>query len=134
MTRPSKPTGRAAHEGAGRADPELVNLVIDAQVLFYIGVGDGNIGLRLIVVIIGDEVFHGVFRKEGLEFTVKLGGQRLVVAQDKGRALQPLDDVGHGERFPGTGYAQQGDVLNALLQCLAQLVNCFRLVAGRLVV
>ena len=69
-------------------------------------------------------------RKEGLEFPVQLGGERLVVAQDQGRTLQPLDDVGHGKRLAGTGDAEQGYGIDALGQGAAQSVDGGRLVSG----
>ena len=122
-----------AHEGAGGADPKLVYFVIDTEVFLYIGIRDGNIGFRLVIVVIGYEVFYGVVGEEGLEFPVQLGGQRLVVAEDEGRALEALNDVGHGESLPGAGDAQQGYGRYALAQRLAELVDGFGLVAGRLI-
>ncbi len=54
----------AGHQGGRRAQAELLDFVVDAQILFYIGVGRRDICFRLIVVIVGDEIFDGVVRKE----------------------------------------------------------------------
>ncbi len=105
----------AAHQGRCGTDPELVNLVVDAQVFFYISIGHGNIGLRLIIIIIGDEVLYGILREESFEFAVQLGCEGFVMAQDQGRTLKPLNDVGHGKGFAGAGYAQQRNILYAFL-------------------
>ena len=105
----------AAHQGRCGTDPELVNLVVDTQVFFYIGIGHGNIGLRLIIIIVGDEVLHGILREESFEFAVQLGCEGFVVAQNQGRTLKPLNDVRHGKGFAGTGYAQQRNILHTFL-------------------
>ena len=55
------------------------------------------------------------------------------MAQDQGRPLEPFYDIGHGEGLPGARDSQQGNIVHALLQGLAQLVDGFRLVAGRAV-
>jgi hypothetical protein len=56
------------------------------------------------------------------------------VAQDEGRALQALDDVGHRKSLSGTRDSQERYVINALADCIAQPVNGLGLVAGGLVV
>ena len=121
------------HQGAGGAQTQFLDLVIDAQVLFYIGVGGGEVGLRLIVIVVRDEVFHRVLGEEGLELAVELRRQGFVVAQDQRRPLEVLDDVRHREGLSGTGHAQQADVPDVILQRLGNLTYGFRLVAGRLV-
>ncbi len=104
----------SAHQGRSRTYTELVYLVVDAQVLFYIGVSGGNIGLRLVVVIIGDKIFYGILRKKGLEFSIKLGRKSFVVAQDQGRSLQFLDNICHGKCFSGTCNTKEGYIRNSL--------------------
>ena len=120
----------ALEEGAGGGVAQLIYLLVDVRVFLDVGVGAGDIGLRLVVVVVADEVLHGVVGEELLELGVELGGQRLVVADDQGGALHPLDDVGHGEGLAAAGDAQQGLVLIALLQPLHQLIHRLGLVAG----
>ena len=43
---------------------QLINLVVYIGVLFNIGVGAGEIGLRLVVIIVADKVLHGVVGEE----------------------------------------------------------------------
>ena len=63
---------------------KLVNLIIDRAVLLDIGIARRNIGLRLVVIIVGDKIFHGIVREKLLKLTVKLTGQGLVVGDDQG--------------------------------------------------
>ena len=84
----------AREQGGGGGEAEFLYLVVDAQVLLDVGVGHGQVGLGLVVVVVGDKILHGVVREEGLELPVELGGKGLVVAEYQGRPLQPLDDVG----------------------------------------
>jgi hypothetical protein len=78
-----------------------------AAVLFDIGVRVGDVRLRLVVVVVGDEIFHGVVGEKLLELAAQLGGQRLVVGQHQRGALHLLDDLGHGIGLAGAGDAQQ---------------------------
>ena len=80
--------------GGGQAQP--VNLLVDGRVLLDKGVRVGDIGLRLVVVVVGDEVLHRVVGEELPELGAQLGGQGLVVGQHQGGALHCLDDLGHG--------------------------------------
>lgn len=112
---------------------QLVDLVVDGGVLLNIRVSRWNVGLRLVVIIIGNEIFNGVFGKEFLELRAELGGQRLVVGQHKGRPVDARDDVGHGEGLARTGDAQQRLVMVAAQKPLDQSVDGLRLIAGRLI-
>ena len=84
--------------------PHLINFFIDLSVLLDIGIGGGNISFGLIIVVITDEEFDRILRKEFFELAVKLGGQSLIMRDDQRGLLDPLNDVGHGEGFSGTGY------------------------------
>ena len=68
----------------------------------------GDIGLRLVVVVVGHEILHRVVGEEFLELGAQLGGQGLVVGQHQGGTLHLLDDLGHGEGLARAGDAQQG--------------------------
>ena len=114
--------------GGGVAHP--VDLLVDGAVLLDEGVGPRHIGLGLVVVVVGDEVLHGVVREEGLELPVELGGEGLVRGQNEGRALGGLDQLGHGEGLAGAGDAQEDLIGLAVLDALGQLANGPRLVAG----
>ena len=77
----------AREQGGGSGQAQFLYLVVDAQVLLYVGVGHGEVCLRLVVVVVGYEILYGVVREKGLELPVELGCQSLVVAQDQRRPL-----------------------------------------------
>ena len=52
--------------------PELVDFIVDGGILFNIGVRPRNVCLRLVVVVVRDEVFYSVFRKKFPELRTKL--------------------------------------------------------------
>jgi hypothetical protein len=64
--------GRQAH---------LVQLVVNGRVFFDVGVGAGDVGFGLVVVIIADEILDGVFGKELFELAVKLRGEGLIAGR-----------------------------------------------------
>ena len=63
------------------------------RILLDIGVGARDIGFRLVVIVIADEILDRVLREELLELAVELRRQRLVGRQDQGRALGRLDHL-----------------------------------------
>ena len=97
----------AFQQRPGRRVAHPVDLLVDLRFLLDIGVGARDVGLRLVVVVVGDEVFDRVLRKEGLELAVELRRQRLVRGEDDRRALGRLDDLGGGEGLAGAGGAEQ---------------------------
>ena len=70
-----------------RAVAQTLDLVVDGGILFDVGIRLGNICLRLVIVIVGNEVFHGVFRKKLAELRAQLRGERFVVRQHERRAV-----------------------------------------------
>ena len=75
--------------------------------LLDIGVGARDVGLGLVVVVVGDEILDRVVGEEDLELAVELGGERLVGREDQRRALRRLDHLGHGEGLARAGDAEQ---------------------------
>ena len=126
----------AAAEQQGRhgRESQAVNLFVDGQVFLDIGVGGGQVGLGLVVVVVRHVVLHGIVGEEPLHLLVELGGQRLVVAQDEGGALMLLDDVGHGEGLARAGDAQQHLRPVAPTDALGQLAYGLGLIARGLIV
>ena len=86
---------------------QLVDIVVDGRILLDIGIRSGHIGFRLVVVVIADEILHGIVREKLAEFVVQLGGQRLVGRQYQRGAPACGDDIGHAEGLAGTGDAKQ---------------------------
>ena len=81
---------------------QLVDLIVDGGVLFNVGVRGGNVGLGLVVVIIGYKVFYCVIREKLLELTIELCCQSLIVRYYQSRLIQPLNDISHGKGLAGT--------------------------------
>ena len=106
-----------------------VDLLVDRGFLLDIGVGARDIGLGLVVVVIADEIFDRVVRKEAPELAVELGRERLVGREHQRRALRLLDHLGHGEGLARAGDAEQH--LGAVLapDALDQVGDRLRLVA-----
>ena len=83
-------------------------MFVDRAVFFDEQIAAGHIGFGLVIVVVGDEIFHCVFGEKFAHFGVKLGGKGFVVRHDDGGAAALGDDVRHGVGFARTGYAEQG--------------------------
>jgi hypothetical protein len=68
-------------------------------------------------------------REELLELAVELGGKGLVVADNQRGRLEPLNDVGHGERLAAARDAEQGLKTLSPLQAARKGVDGLRLIA-----
>ncbi len=79
---------------------ELVDLLVAARVLLDVGVGAGQVRLRLVVVEVAHEVLDRVVREEVAELRVQLRGERLVVGEHERGPLDPLDDLCHRVGLP----------------------------------
>ena len=93
----------------------------------------GDIGLRLIVVVIADEILHGVVGEKLPELLAQLGRQGLIVGQHQCGALHLFDDLGHGVGLAGAGNAQQHLLPQAVFNALGQLFDGLGLVTGGLI-
>ena len=109
---------------------QTVDLVVDGAVLFNIGIGAGNVGLRLVVVVVADKVLYRVVGEKRAELGAQLRCQRFVVRQHQRGTVALGNDVGHGKGLAAAGHAQQSLTAVAPLHPLHQLRDCLRLVAG----
>ena len=116
-------------QGAGGGVAEPVDLLVDGGGLLDIGVAGGDVGLRLVIIIIGNEVLHRRVGEEPLELGAELGRQGLVVGQHQRGLLDLFDDLGHGVGLAGARDAQQHLELVAPQDALAQLLDGLRLIA-----
>ncbi len=110
-----------------------VDLLVDRAFLLDIGVGPGHIGLRLVVVVIGNEILDRIFREEALELAIELGGERLVGREDEGRALGALDHLRHCVGLAGARDAEQHLIAVAFFDALDEFGDGGGLVARRLI-
>ena len=115
-----------------RAVAQALNLLVDGGILFDVGISRSDIGLRLIIVVVGNEILHRAVRKELAELGAQLRGQRLVVGDDQRGPLHALDDGGHGVGLAGARNAQQYLTGHTALHALRQRLDGLRLVALRL--
>ena len=111
---------------------EPVDLVVDRGVLLDVGVGRGDVGLGLVVVVVADEVLDPVVGEELAELVGQLGGERLVGGDDQRGLLHLLDGPGDGGALARAGDAEQRLVALAVGDALGELGDGPRLVAGGL--
>jgi len=119
-------------QGRGGAVAQALDLVVDGGVLFNIGVGVGDVRLRLIVVVVGDEVLDGVLGEKFPELGAELRRERLVVREHERRAVQLRDDVRHREGLAGAGDAQEHLLGQAHFEAVHERFDGLRLIAGGL--
>ena len=77
----------ALENGLGGGKTHLLDVLVDGRVLLDEEVACGDVGLGLVVVVVGDEVLDGVLREEVAHFSVGLRGERLVGRHDEGGTL-----------------------------------------------
>ncbi len=118
-------------QGAGGGVAQPVDLLVDGGGLLDIGVAGGDVGLRLVVIVIGNEVLHRRVGEEPLELGAELGRQGLVVGQHQRGLLDLLDDLGHGVGLAGARDAQQHLQFIAPEDAFAELLYGLWLVALR---
>src|SRR6202795_2789445 len=112
-----------------RREPQLVELIIYSGFFLDIKVRRRHISLRLVEVVVRDEVFDGIVREEVFELVIELGGQRLVVGHDEGGAVGRLDHLGCGEGLARSGDAEQDLMLLAIEDAADEGVDGSSLIA-----
>ena len=117
-----------------RREPHLLDVLVDRRVLLDVGVRGRDVGFRLVVVVVGNEVLDRIAREVRLELAVELGRERLVVGEHERRPLHRLDDVRDREGLAGAGDAEQRLVREARADAVDQRGDRGRLVAGRRIV
>ena len=119
-------------EGAGRRQSHAVDLVVDGRFLLDVRIGGRHVRFRLVVIVVADEVFDGVFGEKPAEFLVELRRERFVVDHDERRPVHAGNRMGHRERLARTGDAEQHLMRIAALQSLHELRDGPGLIAGQL--
>jgi len=119
----------ACEEGVGGGVAQPLHLLVDGGVLLDEGVRLRDVGLGLVVVVVGDEVLDRVVRQQLTELVGQLCRERLVLHHHEGGPLQPLDQPRGRGRLAGAGGAQEDDVLLPRLDALGELRDGGGLVA-----
>ena len=110
---------------------QAVDLIIDGAVFFNIGIGGGDVGFRLVIVVIGDKIFHRIIGEKSAHLGADLTGQGFVWFQNQCGAVALCNDIGHRKGFAGAGNAQQSLTFIPCFQALHQRFNSLGLVASR---
>ena len=106
---------------------------INLRIFFNIGVRTGYIGFRLIIIVIGYKVFHGIIREKFFELTIQLCCQRFIVGNYQCRTIGLSNDVCHSECFTGACYPQHNLFGISAVQPIYQLGYGLRLISGRFI-
>ena len=72
-----------------RRMPHLIDRIVHRGVLGNVRVALGNIGFRLVVIVVADEILHRVAGEKLFELLIELTGQRLVMDQTPTWASAP---------------------------------------------
>ena len=122
-------TSRRSKQRARCRVAQHVDLLVDRRGLGDVGVADRNVGFRLVVVVIGNEVLNGVRGGELPQLVTELRRQSFVVGQHQRRTAGLGDDVGHREGLARARRPQQGLIALTAVHPLHQLLDRRRLVA-----
>ena len=122
----------AFQQRLGGREAHLLDVLVDRRILLDVGVGGGQIGFRLVVVVVGNEVLDRVVREELAHLPVELRRQGLVRREDDGRPLYRLDHSRDAVGLAASGHPQQGLVGKAVVQTFGEFADRLRLVARRL--
>ena len=112
--------------------PHLIDRIVYGGVLGNISVALRDIGFRLVVIVVTDEILHRIVGEELFKFLIELTGQRLVMDQHQGGLLHLRHHVGHGKGLTGSGDAQQRLMLSASRNPGHQLVDGLTLISAGL--
>ena len=110
---------------------QAVDLLVDGRVLLDVEVLAGDVGLGLVVVVVGDEVLDGVAREVGPELVAQLGGQRLVVGDDQRTGAGSPRSSPPSSSSCRCRWPQQGLIALAGRHALGQRLDRRRLIGGR---
>ena len=121
----------AFEQALGGRQPHLLDVLVDAAVLLDVEVARRDVGFRLVIVVIGDEVLDRVVREKLAHLRIELRRQRLVGCQHDRRRAGPGDQVGHREGLARSCDAKQRLEGQAIGQTLRQLGDRRRLIPCR---
>jgi len=121
-------------ERAGCRQTEPLDLLVNRRILLDVGIGTGDVGFRLVVIEVADEILDRIAREELFELRVKLRREGLVMRNDERRPIELADDIRHREGLPRPGHAEERLMAIPRLDRLEQLGDGLALIAARLVI
>ena len=134
LTEATISASRRSNNDSRRRKPQLVEFVVDGRFFFNKKIGGGNVSLGLVVVVIRNEIFDGIMRKEILELVIKLRGESFVMRHHQRRTVHRLNHLRHGVSFAGPGNTQQNLMLFAVVDAAQQRLDRAALIPLRLVI
>ena len=117
-----------SQERIGGRMPKPFDLLIDRRILLDVRIRLRDIGLRLVVVIVRNEVLDRVIGKKLPELICQLRGQRLIRGHHQSGTLEALDEPGRGGTLARAGRTQQHDVPLPSGHPLTEVLDCRRLI------
>ena len=115
----------------GRRQTHLFDVFIDRRIFFNEQITRRHIRFGLIVVVVGDEIFHRVLGKKFAKLRIQLCRQGLVRREHKGRATNARDDIRHRISLARAGHAEQGLKRQTVVDAFGQQAYRRGLVARR---
>ena len=110
---------------------QALDLVVYCAVLFNEGIRVRNIRLGLIIVVVRDEILHGVIREKLAKLRAQLRRKGLIVRQNERRAVELFDNARHGEGLARAGDAEQNLLIESVFDAAHERLYGLRLIAHR---
>ena len=123
----------AGEQRGGGGMAQAVDLLVDRRVLLDVQVLARDVGLGLVIVVVGDEVLDRVAREVRPELVAELCRQRLVVGDHERRLLHRLDRRRHRHRLARPGRSEQRQAALAGGDPGRERLDRRRLIGGRIV-
>ncbi|MNE04660.1 hypothetical protein D3C80_971970 [compost metagenome] len=89
-----------------RRKAHLLDVFVHRGIFFDKGVGAGDVGLRLIVVVVRNEILDRILGKELFHLAIQLRRQSFIGRQHHGGPVEIGDHISDGECLARAGYAQ----------------------------
>ena len=83
----------------------------------------------MVIIVVGDEIFNGIFWKKLFELPVELSGKRFVMTQNQSWTIDLLNHICHRESLPRTRYTQERLGFFTVHDTLHEFHDCLGLVA-----
>ena len=110
--------------------PHLVYLFVDVGIFLDVGIGLGDVGLRLVVIVVTDKILHRIIGKQPFHLPVELCRKGFVGSNDQGRPLDLGNHLGNGKSLSGSGDPEKNLLIQPLIQPIYEIRNGIRLISA----
>ena len=107
----------------------LLNTFVDGHLFVDVQVTFCKVCLRLVVVVMGHEVFNCILGEIACNFMIQLTSKCFVVTKNQGWNVETFNHVGHGKGLPATCNTEQDASFLTILKLLYQFLNSTRLIS-----